>query len=132
MEKYESPGTQNKTPRKESKYWKAEYEKEKKAFIDDYHKIYDPNIWHTPISKDPHFPSFREWLKGQEYKKSPKKISPRSRAIQSKANATQKYRSILQSKIDILFVSPEGEMAFNEIPIPALQEILLNLNSEDL
>ncbi len=130
------------TPRKESKHWKAEYEKEKKAFIDDYHKVYTSEVWHTPISKNPHFPSFIEWLKGRENEPSPKKISSKSqlaqskaKSIQSKARATQKYRSTLKLQIP----EPDSRVEVFEfmryidtLPIPALKEVLLNLDKEQL
>ncbi len=113
------------TPRTESSKWKAIYEKEKKAYIESWraeHASQYAGVWHTPMARDVTFPSFKAWLKAKEDEHSPRSASPRS-----------KYRKSLSTRMKSTKTSPSAQFDyFDNLPLPALQEVLLDMEPDDL
>lgn len=136
-----------KTPREYSKHWKALYEKERKEYIDAWKSQNEPGIWFTPLQKDIPYITFKEWLKGKEGVQTPPKHPPKTSPKHSPGRKSPKNKDVKPiSDLDDLFgtfdtlgvrksppKTPPAEFHYLEnLPLPALQQILLNMPPGEL
>lgn len=122
------------TPRKESKKWRQRYLKEEGEFVEEWRTQLptgEKGRWYTPLKKDIPFVSYEEWLEQHKDSPSPRKTPKLLKSVKGYKNWEAMFGEFYDPMATTEF-PPETLEMFENLPKPALFEVMLNLDRRQL